>query len=352
MERRTFIKATALSAAMSALGPAAYAQITTSQGGTVKPTGPVTSKIPQNPQMKYRPLGPTGEMVSLIGVGGFHLAKPGGMTSSEAVRVVHASIDNGINFCDNCWDYNAGESEVRLGRALENGWRDRVFLMTKIDGRDAKAAMGQIEQSLKRLKTDHLDLLQFHEVIRMSDPERIFAPNGAIEAALKARDQGKLRYIGFTGHKSPAIHLHMFQVADQHNFHFDTVQMPLNVMDAHFDSFQHQVLPVALAHHTAVLGMKAFGDKFIYESHAVSPIDMLQYPMNLPISIQITGIDGMDILHQDLEAVRTFTEWSPEKRNEILARTAKIAATGSTEKYKTTHHFDGTWHNPQWLTQA
>ena len=352
MERRTFIKATALGVAAATFGPAAEAQIATSQGGAVKPTGPVTSKIPQNPEMKYRPLGATGEMVSLIGLGGFHLAKPGGMTSVEATRVVHASIDGGINFCDNCWDYNAGESEVRLGHALGNGWRERVFLMTKIDGRDEKAAMSQIEQSLTRLKTDHLDLLQFHEIIRPDDPDRVFSTHGAIHAALKAREQGKIRYIGFTGHKSPAIHLHMFKVADQHDFHFDTVQMPLNVMDAHFESFQQQVLPVALARRTAVLGMKAFGDNFIYKTKAVSPIDLLQYPMNLPISIQITGIDGMDILRQDLEAVRTFTQWSPEKQADILARTAEIAATGHTEKYKTTHHFDGTFHNPQWLTET
>jgi diketogulonate reductase-like aldo/keto reductase len=349
MERRSFIKATALGVAAAAAANVAQAQVDTSQGGTVRATGPVTSLIAEHPDMKYRPLGRTGERVSLVGMGGYHLAKPGGATNAEATRLVHAGIEAGINFCDNCWDYNGGESEVRLGRALAHGWRNRVFLMTKIDGRTATAAMSQIEQSLTRLQTDHLDLLQFHEIIRMDDPERVFAQGGALEAVLKAREQGKLRYIGFTGHKSPAIHKHMFEVADQHQFHFDTVQMPLNVMDAHFDSFEQGVLPIALAHGTAVMGMKAFGDPFILDTKAVSPIEMLQYPMSLPIALQITGIDKMEILHQALEAVRTFKPFTPEQRASILERTAALATDGHTEKYKTSHLFDGTVHNPQWL---
>jgi aryl-alcohol dehydrogenase-like predicted oxidoreductase len=309
----------------------------------------VTSKIAEHPDMKYRPLGRTGERVSLVGLGGFHLARPGGPTNDEAIRIVHAAIESGINFCDNCWDYNGGESEVRLGRALVRGWRDRVFLMTKIDGRDARTATRQIEESLSRLQTDHIDLLQFHEVVRMNDPERVFAPGGAIEAVLKAREQGKLRYIGFTGHKSPAIHKHMFEVADRHQFHFDTVQMPLNVMDAHFDSFEQGVLPVALAHGTAVLGMKAFGDPFILETNALPPIKMLQYPMSLPISTQITGIDSMPILQQALQAVHSFVPFTPEQREQILARTARLAQDGHTEKYKTSDHFSGTVRHPEWL---
>ncbi len=349
MERRSFIKATALGVAAAAAAKVAHAQVETSQGGVVRATGPVTSRIAEHPDMKYRPLGRTGERVSLVGMGGYHLAKPGGATNAEATRLVHAGIEAGINFCDNCWDYNGGESEVRLGRALTQGWRNRVFLMTKIDGRTAKAAMSQIEQSLTRLQTDHVDLLQFHEIIRMDDPERVFAQGGALEAVLKAREQGKLRYIGFTGHKSPAIHKHMFDVADQHDFHFDTVQMPLNVMDAHFDSFEQGVLPVALAHGTAVMGMKAFGDPFILDTKAVSPIEMLHYPMSLPIALQITGIDKMEILHQALEAVRTFKPFTPEQRASILDRTAELAKDGHTEKYKISHQFDGTVHNPQWL---
>ena len=349
MERRDFIKATAAGVAAASMTQPAYAQVETSQGGTVRATGPVTSQIAEHPDMKYRALGRTGERVSLVGMGGYHLAKPGGPTNDEAIRIVHAGLEAGINFCDNCWDYNGGESEVRLGRALARGWRSRTFLMTKIDGRTARAAMHQIETSLTRLKTDHVDLLQFHEIIRMDDPERVFAQGGALEAVLRAREQGKLRYIGFTGHKSPAIHKHMFEVADQHDFHFDTVQMPLNVMDAHFDSFEQGVLPVALAHGTAVMGMKAFGDPFILDTKAVSPIEMLQYPMSLPIALQITGIDSLPILQQALQAVHGFTPFTPERRAAILARTADLAKDGHTEHYKVSNHFDGTVHNPQWL---
>ncbi len=320
--------------------------------GGVLPAAPglVTASIAQHPEMKYRTLGHTGERMSLVGLGGYHLAKPGGASSEEAVRLVHAGIEAGINFCDNCWDYNGGESELRLGRALsQGGYRDRTFLMTKIDGRTAKAATAQIEESLRRLRTDHLDLLQFHEIIRMGDPERVFADGGALEAVLKAREQGKLRYIGFTGHKSPAIHRHMFDVADAHGFRFDTVQMPLNVMDAHFDSFEQGVLPVALAHGTAVLGMKTFGDNFILKSGVATPAEMLHYPMSLPVSIQVCGIDNPMVLAQALDAVRSFVPPTDAERVALLSRTAVAAKDGGTERYKVSDHFDGTAHNPQWL---
>ena len=346
MERRDFLKTAATATAAASITPALAQQ----QRPTA--TGPVTSKLAQHPDMQYRALGRTGEVVSLVGVGGFHLAKPGGMDNAEAINVVHAAIDAGITFFDNCWDYNDGESEVRLGRALANGYRDRVFLMTKLDGRTAKAAAGQLEESLARLKTDHIDLIQFHENIRPDDADRIFAHGGAIEAVLKAREQGKVRYIGFTGHKSPLIHQHMFEVADQYNFHFDTVQMPLNVMDAHYNSFEKIIVPIAVQHGTAILGMKAFGDDFIYKTNLVPPIEILQYPMNLPISVQITGIDSMGILQQALTAVKTFQPWSSEKLADVLGKTQQVAMTGTTERYKTTHFFDGTIHNPQWLTEA
>ncbi len=349
MERREFIRMTGLGAAAAVVAGAAHAQVETLQGGAMRPTGPVTSKLAQNPDMKYRPLGATGEVLSLIGCGGFHLAKPGGATADEAVEIVHAAIDAGVTFFDNSWDYNGGESEKRLGRALAGGIRNRVFLMTKIDGRTAKAFDEQLNESLTRLQTDHLDLVQFHEIIRMDDPERVFAPGGAMEAALRAREQGKVRYIGFTGHKSPAIHKHMFEVADQHDFHFDTVQMPLNVMDAHYDSFEQGVLPVAVAHGTAVFGMKTFGDPFIYDSKAATPMEMLHYPMSLPITLQVCGIDKMSILQQSLDAVRSYQPLTPEQRADILAKTAAVAADGHTERYKVSHHFDSTIQHPQWL---
>ena len=353
MDRRDFIKTVAAVAAAGSLPADALAASAMPLGNATPQPGSVTATIPQHPDMKYRPLGRTGEAVSLVGMGGYHLAKPGGMNNSEAIRVVHAGLDAGINFCDNCWDYNSGESEVRLGRALAmQGYRHKTFLMTKIDGRTAKAAMGQIETSLTRLQTDHIDLLQFHEIIRGDDPDRVFAQGGALEAVLKAREQGKIRYIGFTGHKSPAIHASMFETADRHGFHFDTVQMPLNIMDAHYDSFEKTVVPMAVARGTGILGMKAFGDNFILKANLMPPIQMLQYPMSLPISIQITGIDSMDILHQALEAVRTYTPPSPEMRTALLARSEQIAMTGKTELYKISEHFDGTNKNPQWLTEA
>ncbi len=302
--------------------------------------------------MKFRILGATGARVSIVGLGGFHLAKPGGPTAEEAIRIVRTGVDAGLNFCDNCWDYNGGESEVRLGNALRDGYRDKVFLMTKIDGRTAQAAMGQLETSLKRLQTDHLDLIQFHEIIRMDDPERIFAQGGALEAVLKAKEQGKVKHIGFTGHKSPTIHKHMFDVAAQHNFHFDTVQMPVNVMDAHFDSFQHTIFPIATRVNTAVLAMKTFGDPFIYQANVATPADLLHYSMSQPVALVVAGCDTMPILQQALEAIRTYQPMTQAQQASLLANSAAAAKNGFTEKYKISHHFDGTIQHPQWLTQV
>jgi aryl-alcohol dehydrogenase-like predicted oxidoreductase len=251
---------------------------------------------------------------------------------------------------DNCWDYNGGTSELRMGRALSiGGYRDRVFLMTKIDGRSKESFREQIDQSLARLLTDRLDLVQFHEVIRPEDADRIFAPGGAIEAAVEARDAGKVRYIGFTGHKDPAIHLHMIELAARNGFAFDTVQMPLNVMDAHYRSFEHEVVPVALEHDMGILAMKTFGDPHILATGAVPPIEMLHYSLNLPASVVITGIDKPEILDQACEAARTFRPLEPEEVERILAKSAPFAARGKSELYKTTHFFDGTVQNPHWL---
>ena len=297
--------------------------------------------------MIYRPLGSTGEMVSLIGMGGFHLGKPA--TDEEAVTLLRSAVDRGITFLDNSWDYNLGTSELRAGKALRDGYRDKVFQMTKIDGRTKKAAMRQIEESLARLQTDHLDLVQHHEIIRMEDPDQIFKEDGAMAAVLEAKKQGKLRFIGFTGHKDPLIHLRMLQVAKENNFHFDTVQMPINVMDAHFRSFSSQVLPVLVKEKIAPLAMKTFGDNFILKSKTVEPIEALHFSMSLPVSVVITGIDKPEILDQAFEAVRTYKPMNESEVAALLSKTLVAANKGEFELYKTSQHFDSTAENPQWL---
>src|SRR3954454_5319806 len=220
----------------------------------------------------YRTLGKTGEKVSLVGVGGAHIGR---ISEQESLQIVRAALDRGINFLDNSWDYNDGKSEEWMGKALKDGYRQKAFLMTKIDGRTKASAARQLDESLKRLQVDHVDLLQFHEIIRMNDPDRIFAPGGALETVLAAKQAGKVRYIGFTGHKDPQIHLHMLEVAEEHGFHFATVQMPLNVMDAHYRSFQRLVLPELIREQIGVLGMKSMANGIILKSNTVSPIECL-----------------------------------------------------------------------------
>jgi len=295
----------------------------------------------------YRRLGRTGELVSLIGVGGYHLGRQA--DERETIRIIRTAVDTGINFLDNCWDYNGGASELRMGKALRDGYRDKAFLMTKIDGRTKESATQQIEESLRRLQTDRIDLMQFHEVIRMLDPERVFGPDGALEAVVAAQRAGKIRYIGFTGHKSPAIHLRMLAIARQNGFTFDAVQMPLNVMDAHYDSFAQQVVPVLVEQDIGVLGMKPMGDPFVLVSGTVTAAECLHYAMNLPTSVVITGCDSLPVLEQALHAARTFRPLSEAEVKSLLERTAQAAREGKYELYKTTHHFDGTYQNPQWL---
>jgi uncharacterized protein len=335
MDRRDFLKsasAAGVSAAVSANPQTA-------------PPSPI--KRPESPDMIYRELGTTGERVSAIGMGGYHLGKQ--PEASQSIQLMHAGIDRGITFLDNCWDYNDGISEVRMGQALRNGYRQKVFLMTKMDGRTAVEYNKQLEQSLGRLQTDMIDLVQFHEIIRMEDPDRIFAPGGAIEAAIAARQAGKIRYIGFTGHKDPAVHLRMLETAQKHNFHFDTVQMPINVMDAHFRSFTKEVMPVALKQGIGVLAMKTFGDPYILKSNTVQPIEALHYGLTLPVSVVITGIDTTQVLDQAFEAARTFKPLDQTQISSLLARTAPAAGEGKFELFKTTSHFDGTAQNPKWL---
>jgi aryl-alcohol dehydrogenase-like predicted oxidoreductase len=295
----------------------------------------------------YRTLGRTGEKVSIVGLGGYHLA--GQSSEQESIRIVRAALDNGINFLDNCWDYHEGNSEVRMGKALRDGYRQKAFLMSKVDGQTRKAAAAQIDESLRRLQTGHVDLMQFHEVIRETDPDRIFGASGGMEAMLEAKKAGKVRYIGFTGHKSPDIHLKMLNTAFAHDFTFDAVQMPLNVMDAHYNSFGERVLPVLVNHNIGVLGMKPMGNAIILQSKTVTPTECLHFAMNLPTSVVITGCDSMPILEQALKAARTFRPLKKEEVTAILAKTEQAARNGQFEEYKTTHNFDGTYQNPQWL---
>ena len=320
------------------------------QSAQSEPSGSTMAATPdgtRSGEMIYRTLGRTKEKVSVIGLGGHHIGRQ--KDEQESIRIIRSAIDRGINFMDNSWDYHNGGSEMRMGKALQDGYRQKVFLMTKIDGRTKESAAQQINQSLQRLQTDHLDLIQFHEVIRLEDPDRIFAKGGALEAMQEAQKAGKVRYIGFTGHKDPLVHLRMLAVAAENGFHFDTVQMPLNVMDAHFRSFEHTVLPKLVSNKIGVLGMKSMGDQIILKSNVVKPIECLHYAMNLPTSTVITGIDSMEILDQAFEAVRTFKPMSQEQVTALLERTAKAASKGQYELFKTSTKFDSTAKNPEWL---
>ena len=307
-------------------------------------------QLPAGGKMPMRVLGRTGVEVSLIGIGGYHLGIP---EENEAIRIIQYAQDHGVTFFDNCWDYNGGRSEERLGRALATGGRrQKAFVMTKLDGRTKQSAAEQLEQSLKRLKTDVIDLVQIHEVIRMSDADRVFSPGGAVDALVEAKKQGKLRFIGFTGHKDPAIHLHMLETAKKNNFDFDTVQMPINVLDAHYKSFEHQVLPVLRERNIGVLGMKPFGSGLILQSGVVKAEECLRYAMSAPTSVVITGCDTMGVLKQALLLAMTFKPFIDEERKSLLARTARAAKDGRFEQFKTTERFDGTTANPKWLDTA
>lgn len=297
--------------------------------------------------MPYRTLGRTGEKVSLVGLGGWHIGKPS--DEREGIEIIRTALDNGINFLDNSWDYHKGGSELRMGKALRDGYRQKAFLMTKIDGRTRESASRQIDESLRRLKVETIDLLQFHEVIHPNDPERVFAPGGAFEAVLAAKEAGKVRYIGFTGHKDPDIHLNMLNTAFAHGFTFDAVQMPLNVMDYHYRSFEKNVLPVLLQHGIGVLAMKAIGFSFFLMSCTVSPVECLHYAMNLPVSVVVTGCDSMPILRQALETARSFRPLTEEEVSALLARTEEAGSRGRFELFKTTRLFDDTYYSPELL---
>jgi uncharacterized protein len=356
MKRRDFIKSATACGIASAvrLSPAQQTSIATQENVAMNPQSS-TNQIPlatspgtRKGDMLYRTLGRTGQQVSAIGLGGFHIGHQA-LSDDDSVRLIRSAIDRGITFMDNSWDYNEGQSEIRMGKALKDGYRQKVFLMTKIDGRDRQTAESQINASLERLQTDHLDLLQHHEIIRFDDPDRIFAEGGAMEAVLAAQKAGKVRYIGFTGHKDPHIHLYMLKVAAAHGFHFDTVQMPLNVMDAHYRSFGQMVLPELVKQNIGVLGMKSMGDSVILKSKAVTPIECLHYALSLPTSVVITGIDKPEILDQAFDAVKTFRPMSRDQIAQLLSKTKELAMAGKYELFKTSAHFDSTAKHPDWL---
>jgi predicted aldo/keto reductase-like oxidoreductase len=307
-------------------------------------------QLEQGAVMPKRRLGRTGEQVSLLGIGGYHLGVP--ESEDESIRIIRFAIDHGVTFLDNCWDYHEGKSEIRMGKALRDGYRQKAFLMSKIDGRTKDSAARQIDQSLMRLQTDVIDLMQIHEIIRPEDPARCFGPGGTMEAMLEAKKAGKIRFIGFTGHKDPAIHLAMLNAGFEHEFTFDTVQMPLNVMDPHFKSFERKVLPVLGKNDIGVLGMKPLGSGDILKSGVVSARECLHYAMSLPTSVVITGCDSMGVLKQALDAVYGFRPLSKEQTQALLGRTAPHARAGEFERFKTSERFDGTVKNPHWLESA
>jgi predicted aldo/keto reductase-like oxidoreductase len=311
------------------------------------PPDPLETRTTEIPM---RPFGRTGVSVSIVGVGGYHIGVP--KNEADGIRIIRTALDRGITFLDNCWDYHRGMSEERMGKALRDGYRKKAFLMTKIDGRTREAASAQLDQSLERLQTDVIDLVQIHEVIRPTDPDRCFAPDGAMEALVAAKQAGKVRFLGFTGHKHPDIHTAMLDAAERHGFVFDAVQMPLNVMDAHFRSFEKAVLPRLVANRIAVLGMKSMGAGGILGSGVVTPVECLHYAMNLPTSVVITGCDSIRVLDQAIAAALSFRPLSDKQVRDVLDKTRELALTGDYERFKTSDQFDGTGHNPKWLEKA
>ncbi|HVW10059.1 MAG TPA: aldo/keto reductase [Bryobacteraceae bacterium] len=299
--------------------------------------------------MLYRSFGKTGVTVSVLGVGGSHI----GQAESDdlAIKIIRTAIDRGVNFMDNSWDYNNGDgkAETRMGKALRDGYRQKVFLMTKADGRTKEAAAKQLDESLRRLQTDHVDLWQFHETIRMEDPDRYFAPGGAHEAFDEAKKAGKTRFIGFTGHKDPAVHLRMLNMARAKGYHFDAVLFPSNVMDWNFRSFVHEVMPVAIQDGVAVQTMKPMGGKFVLDSKVVTPAECLQYALSQPTSVVIHGMDKLEYLEEALGVVKTFKRLTPQQVEALGAKAKNAALAGTYELYKTTAHFDSTAQHPAWL---
>jgi predicted aldo/keto reductase-like oxidoreductase len=346
MERRSFLKqaAVVLAGLKSTTGQRLMGQAGLEGAAAHTPLPAVTTVN----GIGRRKLGRADAEVSILGIGGFHIGLSS-VSEAEAIRIVRTALDQGINFLDNCWDYNDGASEVRMGKALQDGYRQKAFLMTKIDGRTGTSARQQVEESLRRLKTDHIDLMQIHEVIRPGDPEQAFQPGNVVEVLQQARQEGKVRFIGFTGHKSPEIHLHMIETADKHGFTFDTVQMPVNALDEHYDSFGQKVIPVAQKHGMAVLGMKPLANGAILKTNTITAVEGLHYAMSVPVTVTITGCDSMTVLQQALGVARNFKPLDEQQKIAILQKTAPVGMQGKFEAYKSSQIYDGTANNPQWL---
>lgn len=328
------VGALAVAAGCSRSSPDSSASREASGGDQAKGAGaPSAGGIPR------RPLGKTGVDVSALCVGGHHLGLA--KSEDEAVRIVHEAIDAGINFFDNAWEYHEGRSEEWMGKALEGGARRKnVILMTKVcsHGRDAKVAMEQLEQSLRRLKTDYIDLWQIHEVIYDNDPDLHFAKGGVTEALELAKKQGKVRFVGFTGHKHPAIHLKMLA----HNFPFDTCQLPLGCFDASFRSFEKEVLPELNRRGIAALGMKSLGGSGdAVRKGVVTVNEALRYAMSLPVASTVSGIDSLDVLRQNVGIAKGFTPMTGDEMAAVRAKCASAAADGRFELYKTSMKYDG-----------
>lgn len=309
-------------------------------------SAPLAMAAPTGGEMIYRTFGKTGIKVSAIGLGGSHIGNP---DEKDGIRIVRSAIDRGINFMDNCWDYHDGKSEIVMGKALRDGYRQKVFLMTKFDGRTKAATAKQIDESLQRLQTDHIDLMQFHENIRLEDPDRFFAENGPHDALLEAKKAGKIRFIGFTGHKDPSVHLRMLELAAQNHFHYDSAQMPLNLLDAHFRSFEKNVVPKLVEQGIAVLGMKPLAEGEIPRSGVATAIECLHYALSLPTTVVINGCETMERLDQAFEAAHTFKPLNATQMAALRAKTKQVAMSGKLEKFKTSNIFDGTARNPQWM---
>jgi uncharacterized protein len=332
--RRGFLQATAAGLAAASIPESAEAQRLGRQ--------PINAGgIP------VRPLGKTGEMVSLLCLGGHASTNPQKLSEQESLRLIQRAVDEGITFMDNCWDYHDGGAEERMGKALaDGGRRDKVFLMTKVCGRTAKEAQSDLEDSLRRLKTDRIDLWQFHEIVYDNDPDWIFAPDGAYQTGLKALKEGKVRYLGFTGHKDPIIHLKMLSMPVP--FEWASVQMPLNVMDVHYRSFQRNVLPVLLQRNIGVLAMKSLGGTGVIVTKAGIPVeDALRYVLSLPISTLVSGIDSEKVLDQNLKIVRGFQPMTPPELAALEGRTLAMAGDGRYELFKSSKMFDGPVHRKQ-----